>query len=71
MEFNNEEEKKDGSFTYVKLSKESKDFILTDKKLEKYLVFKHRMIPKNQEEYMDIIVMELREIVEKLKEESD
>lgn len=51
---------------FLKCYKEDKDFILGNESLEQYLVFKYKIIPKRQEDFLGLVTKELKEIVEKL-----
>ena len=52
-------------FTYIRVSEEDKEFFTNNKKLEEYLVFKHRKLIKRQEDILTLIRAEIEENMKK------
>lgn len=59
------DEKKKETLIYIRCSRDDKDFLITSRELKEYLVFKYKMIPDTQEDFMRLVVLELRESLAK------
>ena len=55
------DEKEKSNFTYVRINEEDKEFFTNNRKLEEYLVFKHKKLIKRQEDLMSLIRSEIEE----------
>lgn len=57
------EEKKE--LFYMRIYREDKEWLVGTREFEEYLVFKYKLIPKRQEDFMRLVIFELKEILAK------
>lgn len=58
-----DENNSDEQYNFIRCYAEDKNFFIGNSDLEKYLVFKHKEIPKRQEDFFHLVRLEMEEIL--------